>query len=141
MSRSSIRYTRPLVQLFEREEGNHVMSMAIYCGCSDGLVREVELDWKLAIKTLGFLKHRMKNGQLVLSEGQRAFMVQSACSEAAVVIGGEVAGFRMPIPPAGYQWIERSDRRGEFECVPVSEEKVGLQLERPEFPETPVGQQ
>jgi hypothetical protein len=66
-------------------------------------------DEKLPKAVLGFIEHR-QGGTLQLE-----------AAEAMAVVSREKAEglcYKMPLPPKGYKWLERSDRCGEFEAVP-----------------------
>jgi hypothetical protein len=121
--RSIQRFTRPLGKLFNQTEGIEVDGVAIYCSCSDGKVREVKWDWKLAIAVLGFITHR-QGGKLQLHEGQDAYLIQHHNSSPATLSEekGDRINSEQPEPRPGFKWVERSDRRGEFEEIPIAEE-------------------
>jgi hypothetical protein len=109
-NRSEVRSVKPLIELVTPDARPHVVCMQLLCGCSDGIMRQVIFDdEKLPKAVLGFIKHR-QGGTLQLE----------AAEAMAVVSREKVEGlrYRMPLPPKGYKWLERSDRRGEFEAVP-----------------------
>lgn len=115
-NRSEMRSVKPLIGLVTPDPRPHVVCMQILCGCSDGILRQVVFkDEKLPKAVLGFLEHR-QGGVLQLE----------AAEAMAVVSREKVEGLRykMPLPPNGYKWLERSDRRGEFEAVRITDEKT-----------------